>query len=158
MYVGFPGLGIGGLFYLLSALVAPAVEICRALRGRSTRATRRLAARHFGFAVVMLVALDAAFRAVALLAGPGPGNRPGPAGKVADAAVAFPIAPVLVTLALLALLLAGAKVAELVLRHRRKRGQSGSHVRRVARAGLVFLSAIMALLVLIAAFDSETAA
>jgi hypothetical protein len=45
MSVGLPGTGVGGLFYLLSALAMPVRELVRAARGRSCPRSRLLAAR-----------------------------------------------------------------------------------------------------------------
>lgn len=36
MNVGLPGTGIGGLFYLLTALLMPVVEVIQTLRGKSS--------------------------------------------------------------------------------------------------------------------------
>ena len=44
MSAGLPGLGLGGLFFILSALLAPLLELGRPVRGRSSRAWRRSAA------------------------------------------------------------------------------------------------------------------
>lgn len=45
MSVGLPGTGVGGLFYLLSGLFMPFREAYRAMRGRSSRNSRRLVMR-----------------------------------------------------------------------------------------------------------------
>lgn len=97
---GTPGIALGGLFYLLLALIGPVVEAVRALRGRSTAASRRLVARHFTLAVIMVIALDLTYRAAALLFEQAP----------AEGAVALPTTPVLLGLALLGLVLAATKL------------------------------------------------
>lgn len=45
MSVGLPGTGVGGLFYLVSALWMPVRETCRALTGKSDVRSRSLVAR-----------------------------------------------------------------------------------------------------------------
>lgn len=102
---GQPGIALGGIFYLLLALLGPVVEAVRAIRGRSTSASRRLVARHFVLAASMLVALDLSYRAAAALFG-----SPGDGGVVA-----LPAAPLLLGLALLTLVLAATKLADLGL-------------------------------------------
>lgn len=59
MNVGLPGTGIGGLFYLALALLMPARELGRALRGRATRQGWRTALRQFAIAATILAALFA---------------------------------------------------------------------------------------------------
>lgn len=116
---GQPGIALGGLFYRLLALFGPLVEITRALRGRSTAASRRLAARHFALAASMLIALDLTYRGVALMFA-SPGEAPGAASAEAssEGLVALPITPVLMGLALLAIVLAATQLADLGLRLR----------------------------------------
>ena len=59
MTAGLPGVGIGGLFYLISALLMPFVELVRTVRGRSSLARWAVVARQFAMAVVMVLALAA---------------------------------------------------------------------------------------------------
>ncbi len=129
---GQPGIALGGLFYLLLALLGPFVELARALRGRSTAASRRVVARHFALAATMLVALDLAYRAATLLFAPSadaPAEGPAaPSAKLpSEGLVALPVTPVLLGLALLATVLAATKLADLGLRlgaaSRRNRGR-----------------------------------
>lgn len=47
MTVGLPGAGIGGLFYLMAALLMPVRELGRTLRGRSSLARWGLVGRQF---------------------------------------------------------------------------------------------------------------
>lgn len=54
MNAGLPGFGIGGIFYVLAALIAPFVELRRIRRGQSTPARRRLIGRQFAIAVAIL--------------------------------------------------------------------------------------------------------
>ena len=59
MNVGLPGLGLGGLFFVLAALAMPLVELARALRGRSSRAGWRVALGQAAMALAMLGAYAA---------------------------------------------------------------------------------------------------
>jgi Na+/melibiose symporter-like transporter len=51
---GLPGFGLGGLFFILSALLAPGRELWRTARGRSSLAAWRGVGRQFGQALAML--------------------------------------------------------------------------------------------------------
>jgi hypothetical protein len=116
MSAGLPGLGLGGIFFILSALVAPLFEAARMASGRSSRERRRQVARQFLLAVAMLIAIDLTLRGV-LTAGYLLGAAPAPHLGL----IALPLAPIGITTALLALVVAGAKCAELALRPRRRR-------------------------------------
>jgi hypothetical protein len=54
---GLPGTGIGGLFYLISALLMPFREAFRALAGRGDRARGQVALQQGGLAVTILGAV-----------------------------------------------------------------------------------------------------
>ena len=57
MIVGLPGVGLGGIFYLLSAVLMPIRELWRAVRGRASRASGILVVRQTAMAVAILGAL-----------------------------------------------------------------------------------------------------
>lgn len=57
MAAGLPGFGLGGLFFIASALLAPGVELWRTARGRSSVAAWRTVGRQFGQALAMLGAV-----------------------------------------------------------------------------------------------------
>ena len=57
MTAGLPGTGIGGLFYLISALLMPFREAFRFLVGRGDRARGQLALQQGGLAVTILGAV-----------------------------------------------------------------------------------------------------
>lgn len=67
MTVGLPGVGIGGIFYLVSALTMPVRELARTLRRESTFARWRFVLRHWMLAIGILVALWATGRVLGLL-------------------------------------------------------------------------------------------
>lgn len=57
MTAGVPGAGIGGMFYLISALWMPFEEIRRGVHGRSTSASRRTVLRQSSMALGIFASL-----------------------------------------------------------------------------------------------------
>ena len=57
MAAGLPGVGIGGLFYLASALAMPVRQLARRLRGDRSGASWPVVARQAGMAVAILEAV-----------------------------------------------------------------------------------------------------
>lgn len=110
MSAGIPGLGLGGLFFILSALVAPLVELVRTSRGQSSPAAWRQVGRQLAIAVTMIVAVDVSLRGAYLLASAVGLGGPGPGGVTV-----LPLAPLGIALGILAALLAVAKAAQLVI-------------------------------------------
>jgi hypothetical protein len=53
MTAGMPGTGIGGVFYLASALVMPFIELLRTLRGRSSKERWRLVLRQLAMSALI---------------------------------------------------------------------------------------------------------
>jgi hypothetical protein len=96
---GLPGIGLGGLFFILSALLAPFRELALTLRGQSSRARWASAGRQFAMALAMLVAIQAALVLVHLVTG--------------TALVGLSLGP-LISLAVLALVLGVVTAAALV--------------------------------------------
>jgi hypothetical protein len=92
MSAGMPGLGLGGLFFVLSALFAPLVELRRTAQGRSSVAAWRQVGRQFAIAATMVLIV----------------------------APLVPWVPVGITAALLAVVLLAAKGAQLTLRSLRR--------------------------------------
>jgi hypothetical protein len=120
MAAGLPGTGVGGLFLILSALLMPLVELKRRVRGRSERAGWRPVGRHAALAIGMVIVVAGAIGAVHwALMGPSPThNGVSARGAVSTPDVALmapPVAPVLMTLALLACILAIAYTLRLIL-------------------------------------------
>ena len=112
MSAGLPGLGLGGLFFILSALVAPFVELLRTVRGQSSRARWAEVGRQFALAALMIVAVDLTIRAAyAMLAAAGLHDEHS-AGPV----TALPLLPIGITAALLAIVLLTAKGMQLASR------------------------------------------
>ena len=128
MSAGLPGLGLGGIFFVVSALVAPLFELVRMARGTSSPDRRRQVGRQFAMALAMVVAVDLTLRAV-LLAAAAVGIEG--AGS-ADELMVLPLTPLGITGGILAGLLIAAKVVQLAL--------SVRPVRRVIFRGRVLVT------------------
>jgi hypothetical protein len=114
MSAGLPGLGLGGLFFIFSALLAPFPELWRTLRGRSDLAAWRAIGRQLAQALAMVAAIDLTLRLTyVVLSAAGVGNPP-----AADEATVLPLNLIGITAGLLVLVLCSAKLAELALRAR----------------------------------------
>ena len=114
MSAGLPGAGLAGLFFVVSALLAVPLELVRTLRGASSRAAWVRVLRNEALALAMIAALQLFFMGVsALIRDLFGGDSPIPA--------TLPFAPVLLTLAVLVVVLLGAKALELALRWRASR-------------------------------------
>jgi hypothetical protein len=109
MTAGLPGTGLGGLFFIILGLTMPIVEAARTVMGRSSLERWKIVLHQFCLAVAIVVAIDRLFWAagVVLDFGPDEARR----GLVDGAAV--PITPVVLSIAVLAWLLAVASL----LRH-----------------------------------------
>jgi hypothetical protein len=57
MSAGLPGAGIAGVFYLASALLMPAIEVGRTIRGRSSLAAWRVVIRQFSVSCAILAGI-----------------------------------------------------------------------------------------------------
>jgi hypothetical protein len=114
MSAGLPGLGLGGLFFIFSALLAPFPELWRTLRGRSGLAAWRVIGRQFAQAAAMVAAIDLTLRlAYVALSTTGLGDPP-----PADTGTVLPLTLIGITSALLVVVLAGAKLADFAVRIR----------------------------------------
>jgi hypothetical protein len=114
MNAGIPGLGLGGLFFILTALLAPAIELGRTVRGRSRPAAWATVGRQFAIAVAMIAAIELTLRgALALAAIAGVAGAGGARGITA-----LPATPLAITTALLAGLITIAKGCQLAVRAR----------------------------------------
>ena len=138
MAAGLPGTGLGRLFLILSALLMPLVALWRTVRRRTRPAGWSLVARNAARALVMVMVLGGAVGGVhrALL-----GSSPTQSGVPARSAgpsldvgrMAPPVAPVLITLAVLGGILAVACTLRLILlgpRAPRKTTTRWAHVSR----------------------------
>jgi hypothetical protein len=111
---GLPGLGLGGLFFIFSALLAPFPELWRTLRGRSDLAAWKTIGRQLAQALAMVAAIDLTLRLTYVaLSAAGVGDPP-----AADEATVLPLNLIGITTGLLIVVLCGAKLAELAARVR----------------------------------------
>ena len=105
-------MGLGGLFFILSALVAPLVELVRTLRGTSSWGAWVGVGRNFVLALAMIAAIELTLRlAEAAVVGAGVERAAADGG-----ALAIPLIPLGITAALLATVLLGAKLMQLASR------------------------------------------
>src|SRR5919106_471672 len=110
MSAGLPGLGLGGLFFVLLALLAPFVELIRTTRGRSSVAAWRAVGRQFALALTMVAAVELTLRLLYALA-----DATGPAGALSERSpTVLALRPIGITLGLLACVLATAKAMQLI--------------------------------------------
>jgi hypothetical protein len=147
---GLPGLGLGGLFFILSALLAPFVELVRTARGRSSVAAWRAAGRQFALALTMIAAVELALRLLYAFAEATGLGGPGPDRSL----TVLPLLPIGITLGLLACVLGAAKAMALAatLRSRERQaapasGVAPSHPRLLAGLGAVVVAWFVLLLV-----------
>lgn len=112
MSAGLPGLGLGGLFFIISALLAPLFELGRTVQGRSSRAAWRAVWRQFAQAAVMVLTVDLALRGLYLFLG-ATGLAEAPA---ADEATALPLVAIGITGGLMVAVVVLAKATDLALR------------------------------------------
>lgn len=106
MNAGLPGTGIGGLFYILLALLMPVRELYLTARRRSSRERWRIVLRQLTMAGGILGALAATGWLESGVTPPGGGGLSGASVLLATAAVAAVVLSVLVvTLRVWALLL-----------------------------------------------------
>jgi hypothetical protein len=107
---GLPGLGLGGLFFVLLALLAPFVELIRTTRGRSSVAAWWAVGRQFALALTMVAAVELTLRSLYALA-----DATGLAEPLSDRSpTVLALRPIGITLGLLACVLAAAKAMQLI--------------------------------------------
>jgi hypothetical protein len=130
MSAGLPGVGLSGLFFIVSALLMLPLEIVHTLRGRSSRARWATVMRHFLTALAMLAALELFYIGVRLALSElsqlrvqlhGALTGADGAQPVTHATQLMPVLPVLLTGFFILCVLGLAKTAELVSRARRAR-------------------------------------
>src|ERR687896_941489 len=150
MSAGLPGLGLGGLFFVLSALLAPFVELIRTARGRSSVAAWRAVGRQFALALTMVAAVVLTFQLFYALT-----DATGLAGPLSDRSpTLLALRAIGITLGLLASVLAAAKAMQLVATIRTRGGPSIPALRALCwrprslgRLGAVTAVCLMLLLV-----------
>jgi hypothetical protein len=107
---GLPGLGLGGLFFILLALLAPLVELIRTARGRSSVAAWQAVGRQFALAVTMVAAVELTLRLLFALT-----DATGLSGPLSDRSpTVLALRPIGITLGLLACVLVAAKAMQAI--------------------------------------------
>jgi hypothetical protein len=124
---GVPGAGLGGLFYVLAALMALALELVATIRGRSSIARWRAVIRQSTLAAGIVVSITVTYSGLKLLVSDSPQPQPVASGTAVETTSQpidptslelLPIAPVVMTIGTLALVLAITLLVGLVVRHR----------------------------------------
>jgi hypothetical protein len=111
MSAGLPGLGLGGLFFVLSALLGPFVELIRTARGRSSVAAWRAVGRQFALALTMVAAVELTLRLLYALA-----DAIGLVEPLSDRSpTVLALRPIGITLGLLVCVIAAAKAMQLIV-------------------------------------------
>ena len=67
MFAGLPGIGVGTLFYVLTAFVMPLVELSRLVRGDVSAARWRLVISQFCFGLAIVASVALADRVLAIV-------------------------------------------------------------------------------------------
>lgn len=134
MSVGLPGFGLGGIFFIVSALLGPLVEGVRHIRGESRPGAWREVMRSFAIALLMIATIEATLVGLVSLA-----SLLGVAGAEGGPAFVLPpLAATAITAAILAGLLLASKALQIVLgitdrrrrSERRQRAWSQSSISR----------------------------
>lgn len=128
MSAGLPGFGLGGLFFILTALAAPLIELARTARGRSSGAAWRGVARQFTMAVLMIAAVDLSVRGFL-----GAIDLFGADGAARGGITVLPVGPIAISAAILGTLLAGAAIAAWAMRARQALRHRPVRARRLGR-------------------------
>jgi hypothetical protein len=134
MFAGLPGIGVGTLFYVLSALWMPLREFGLLVKGESSVERWRLIAVQFSFAISIIASVTVADRVLARSLGsesvesmhPGRLLNQELAAWAPESILAAPIMASLLLLAAVLVIVEGMRIA-LALSHRRRR--QTAHIR-----------------------------
>jgi hypothetical protein len=148
MFAGLPGIGVGTLFYVLSALWMPLREFGPLVKGESSIERWRLIAVQFSFAISIIASVAVADRLLAMSLrsesvdsmNPGRWLNQEITGRAPESILAAPIMASLLLLAGVLVIVEGMRIAQ-ALSHRRRTGNPkdsvvarGSEVRAIGRA------------------------
>ena len=128
MFAGLPGIGVGTLFYVLSALWMPLREFGPLVKGESSVERWRLIAVQFSFAISIIASVAVADRVLAMSLGSQSVESMNPArllnqeiaGRAPESILAAPIMASLLLLAGVLMIVEGMRLA-LALSQRRQR-------------------------------------
>lgn len=113
MSAGLPGFGLGGLLFVICALLGPFAELARTARGTSSLASWRRTWRQFALAAAMVAAFELVRRTVDVLVG-----------------AEVDLRGIVITAIVLAAVVGGAKALELAVRARRRLSRPTGRVDR----------------------------
>jgi hypothetical protein len=118
MSVGLPGTGIGGLFFIISAVLTLPIELVRFILGRGSLARLKVAVRHAVIALTMVGMLMGSYWAVRVGVGALQSRGSGASAPRTMTHV-LPVAPLLLTLGVLAAVLTVSYLHRILSAHRR---------------------------------------
>ena len=119
MTVGIPGVGFGGIFYLIGALFMPVREVVRTARGESNAERWAKVATQWSLAAGILVALWATGWVLGHVLTPALLTRTGAGvGRLAAPHNVLRVSVFAMSLGMLAILILAVRIAHLVLRRR----------------------------------------
>ncbi len=128
MIAGVPGIGIGGVFYLVCAFFMPFIEIANTLRGRSSARRWRMVAQQFGILCCVVAAfwgtgwaLKISLKKLSAVSG---SFSPHLSHAALNASNFLTVRPILLSLGAIATVMAVLSVANYIL-DRKKRRQVG---------------------------------
>jgi hypothetical protein len=113
MTVGIPGAGLGGLFFVVCALLTIPIELVRTVLGRSSKARWRRAVHHTALATSIIAVLGATYWCLNLI-------LPIARTTTHSSFSGLPLASAVMTLLVVALVLVLAYVLRVVLRYRER--------------------------------------
>jgi hypothetical protein len=119
MTVGVPGVGFGGIFYMIGALVMPVREVVRTARGESNVQRWVVVATQWSLAAGILVALWATGWILGHVLTPAVLARTAAgAGRLAAPHNVLRVSALVVSVGMLAILIGGVRIAQFVVRRR----------------------------------------
>jgi hypothetical protein len=133
MTAGVPGTGVGGLFYMLTALWMPFRETGRALRGQSSRARWRLVTLQGAIALGVIASVWTTGWLLALIISPARLERDG--GNL------LRIAPVILQATMLGVVFVGVHTLRLLTVCQRPFGRASGFFRAPSKASVASVSA-----------------
>src|SRR5262245_38892636 len=118
MTVGIPGVGFGGIFYLIGALLMPVREVVRTARGESNAERWAKVATQWSLAAGSLVALWATGRVLGHVLTSALARTGAGVGRLAAPHNVLKVSVFALSLGMLAILILAVRIAHLVLRWR----------------------------------------
>ena len=118
MTVGIPGVGFGGIFYMIGALLMPVREVVRTARGESNVQRWVVVATQWSLAAGILVALWATGWVLGHVLTPAVLARTAGAGRLVAPHNVLKVSALAMSLGMLVILIAGVRIAHFMVRRR----------------------------------------